>query len=248
MLLTLKGCARLGVGSTDADIWVCHFFFDGVAGFGFCVEALSFFRVLIAPSLTGLRPTEESAPLVPELVFFGGAMSQPVSEKQPGDEFKGASPESVKEIIRQGELRLQAQLQAALAADSRSNALAAIQAAAAAALVVYAGSADVKGTPELTAFVGAVFFTCGAMFAAWAARPIAFDFAGLNPSDWVQAIESGEPVDSARRAYATYLDEYLKDNAARMSANGDWTMRSIKMMAMAPAASAVTMYLRMISA
>ena len=185
--------------------------------------------------------------MVPELVFFGGAMSQPVSEKQPGDEFKGASPESMKEIIRQGELRLQAQLQAALAADSRSNALVAIQAAAAAALVVYAGSADVKGTPEFTAFVSAAFFSVGAMFAAWAARPVSFDFAGLNPSDWVPAIESAEPVDSARRAYATYLDDYLKDNAARMSANGGWTMMSIKMMAMAPVAAVMTMYLRTVS-
>lgn len=170
-------------------------------------------------------------------------MSESNHEYQPGDEFKGASAESVKEIIRQAELRLQAQLQAAIAADSRSNALAAIQAAAAAALVVYAGASDVKATPELAALVAAAFFSAGAMFAAWAARPIPFDFAGLNPSDWAQAIQTREPVDSARRAYANYLDDYLQANSTRMAANGESTTRSIKMMAMAPIAAVLVIYL-----
>ncbi|MFN7130053.1 MAG: hypothetical protein ACK4OJ_13415 [Brevundimonas sp.] len=180
---------------------------------------------------------------MPDAVFFGGAMSGPNPICQAGDEFKGASAESVKEIIRQGELRLQAQLQAAIAADGRSNALAAIQAAAAAALIVYAGGAGVEETSALAAFMAAAFFIAGAIFAAWAARPIAFDFAGLHPSDWVEAIKTKEPVDSARRAYATYLDEYLKANDIRMAENGNYTVRSIKMLSMAPFASVIVVYL-----
>jgi hypothetical protein len=162
-------------------------------------------------------------------------MSNPQPQvSQPGDAFVGASPELLREIIRQAELRLQAQLQSALAADARAGVLASLQAAAAAALVVFGASGQASGTSQAAAYFAAGVAMMGAMLAGIAARPIDFDFAGLKPSDWATAVQTNEPEDSGHRAYAQYLDDYLKANARRMATNGILTRWAIAAMVMAP--------------
>ncbi len=165
----------------------------------------------------------------------------PATPSQPGDAFKGASADWVKEIIRQGELRLQAQLQSALAADARAGVLASIQAAVVAALVVFGGSDEVRGAEEAAAYTAAAFTFVGAVLAGVAARPIAFDFPGLAPLDWAHAIQTGEAEDSANRAYAEYLDEYLRANDSRMKVNGWLTRAALAAMVLAPAAAVVAL-------
>lgn len=126
----------------------------------------------------------------------------------------------LREIIRQGELRLQAQLQAALAADARAGAMASLQAAASAALIVLGTQDTVSGATEAASYGAAAILLLGSMMAAWAARSVPFDFPGLAPMDWAEAVETDEPEESAMRYYASYLDEYLAANDATMVGNG----------------------------
>lgn len=167
----------------------------------------------------------------------------PQAQPQAGDPFKGASREWVREIIRQGELRLQAQLQAALAADARAGVLASIQAAASAALVLFGGADDVTGSTEAAAYWAAAVAFLGAACAGIAARPISFDFAGLEPHDWAHAVQTREPEDSAERAYAEYLDDYLKDNAKRMAGNGRLSLASLGAMIATPVVAVIVLVL-----
>ncbi|MNQ63342.1 hypothetical protein D3C85_777210 [compost metagenome] len=160
---------------------------------------------------------------------------------QPGDAFEGASADWVKEIIRQGELRLQAQLQSALAADARAGVLASIQAAVVAALVVFGGSDEVRGAEEAAAYSAAALTFLGAVLAGIAARPIGFDFPGLAPLDWAEAVQTKEPEDSANRAYAQYLDDYIKANDDRMKINGWFTRAALVAMVLAPAAAVIAL-------
>lgn len=161
---------------------------------------------------------------------------------QPSDEFKGATKGWLDDIIRQGELRLQAQLQAAIAADARAGLLASIQAATSAALVVFGGSNEVTGDAERAAYVAASFALVGSILALIALRPITFDFAGLRPRDWLPAIETNEPELSAKRYYAGYLDEYLCANDGRMRVNGRLAFASICSLIIAPLAAIASLF------
>lgn len=167
--------------------------------------------------------------------------SQPLPQAQPqaGDAFKGVSREWVREIIRQGELRLQAQLQAALAADARAGVLASIQAAATSALVIFGAADNVTGAIETASYWAAAVAFIGAALAGLAARPIPFDFAGLEPEGWAYAIQTNEPEESAERSYAQYLDDYLKANARRMKLNGALSRLALIAMIASPVVAAV---------
>ena len=153
---------------------------------------------------------------------------------QPGDAYRNASAAWLKEIIRQGELRLQCQLQAAIAADARAGVLASIQAAASAALIVFGAQSDIVGTVEAAAYSAAAPLFIGALMSAWSARPVAFFFPGLEPKDWLPAVDTDEPRVACDRAYAEYLDDYLKDNARFMKRNGRWLTASLGTLALAP--------------
>lgn len=110
-----------------------------------------------------------------------------MAEPNEGVDWTGVSEEMARQIFAQGETFMQAQLQAALAADSRATAMAGIFVTL--SLAVLGGSFaywDSKDSlPILAAgVVAGTLLLASAVAAAWAARPIDFYFPGNQPHQW----------------------------------------------------------------
>jgi hypothetical protein len=102
-------------------------------------------------------------------------------------DWSGVSEDMARQIFAQGETFMQAQLQAALAADSRATTTASIFVTL--ALAVLAGGLGyldkAGGHPIVVAsLIAGGFLLIGSGFAAWAARPIDFYFPGNQPQQW----------------------------------------------------------------
>lgn len=102
-------------------------------------------------------------------------------------DWTGVSEATARQIMTQGETFMQAQLQAAIAADSRATAMAGLYTTLALAVLGagfgYSNSAD--STSALFAGLCAgVLLIVAAIFANWAARPCDFYFPGNQPSQW----------------------------------------------------------------
>ena len=110
-----------------------------------------------------------------------------MTEESEGVDWAGTEQEMVERILRQGEIFVAAQLQAALAADSRSTVMGAMCITLALAAIA-AGAAwgeGSRGVPYLvSAFVCGMFLLLAAYRAAWDARPITFYYPGNYPSQW----------------------------------------------------------------
>ena len=146
------------------------------------------------------------------------------------------------EIIRQAELRMQVQIQLALAADARAGVLATVQGTGSAALVVVAAQSTtpIAIFPTLAA---ATVLAAGAVLAAVAARPVDIGAPGTRPRDWLGDVQSGVPLARARADTAWLLDKYLIENEKIMASNNRWATRSIWCLAAAPIISAVLLAL-----
>jgi hypothetical protein len=102
----------------------------------------------------------------------------------------GVTEATARQIMAQGETFMQAQLQAAIAADGRATAMAGLYTTL--ALAVLAAGFGYPDKSALMAGLGAgVFLILAALFASWAARPCDFYFPGNQPSQWfgVRTIE-----------------------------------------------------------
>lgn len=91
-------------------------------------------------------------------------------------------------VLKQGEVRLAAQLQIALAADSRATTFASILIAVAAILLGFGGDQATGKTPDFPLAIGAlgagILLLISAAICVTAARPIKFDLAGAVPENW----------------------------------------------------------------
>jgi hypothetical protein len=174
-------------------------------------------------------------PFTPAPGSLGGAtMTSAPEQPAPWQDFQSAAPKILDEIIRQGEARLQAQLAAAIAADTRSGLLASIQGAASVALFVAGAQTDVTGAAEAAANVCGIALALGAGFGVWASRPVDFGFPGNNPSNWLEPIQNQESLQVARAGTAHLLDKYLKLNDWQMRRQQRWTLLSVSCLIVAP--------------
>ena len=128
------------------------------------------------------------------------------------------------------DLRLQAQLAAAVAADQRALVFAGFLVAASAALG--GAAATVLTGTSLDHYLGKVAFiaACG-MLAAMAcalvaARPARWFFAGAQPSDWRNDLIAGKPEITQVEELLTDLDRRLRKNDRSMKVNGRWITAS----------------------
>lgn len=153
-------------------------------------------------------------------------------------DYASADPELLQEIVRQAEIRMQAQLQSALAADARAGLLSSLQAAASAALFVAAAQAEIAGQAETAAYISASLLALGALFAAFALRPVDFGFVGNKPSNWIDDIIAKENKQIGLAGTAEHLDKYLRLNDQRMSENAKLVSTSLLFLIGAPAVSA----------
>jgi hypothetical protein len=146
-----------------------------------------------------------------------------------GDEKKA------REILRLGQTYLSAQLQTALAADARATAMAALWVTLALALI--AGGLGYWETEHKWALLGgaittAVVLLCAAGRAAWAARPITFYLAGIQPRTWFNHIKDDLPT--LMGGQAEIDDRDIRRNEKQLKRNGKAVMQAFRWAVGAP--------------
>lgn len=150
------------------------------------------------------------------------------------DAFLSANENILGEAIRQGELRLQAQLQSALASDARAVGLASLQAAASAGLLVAAAQDDISGIGEAAAYISAALLLLGAIAACLALSSVGFGFVGNRPGLWRECIQQKDTFKTCMASSAAQLDKYLILNDETMRKNGKLTNLSVLFLGLAP--------------
>jgi hypothetical protein len=131
--------------------------------------------------------------------------------------------ETIKEVMRLGEVFLSAQLQSALAADLRAMTLAAILSAIIAGILggtatIVAAKIDI-GWHLLSLLV----FSSALLVALWAAiqaaRPTRFQFAGNNPAHWEEDGGDKEKLIEAMAEQASFYARGIAINSAAIDEN-----------------------------
>lgn len=146
--------------------------------------------------------------------------------------------EMARQILAQGELYLQGQVQLAIAADQRATTAASIfgSMATAVAAVVIAFWDNSKDDAALAAgLVGAALLLAAAVFAAIAARPVAFDVAGNHPAKWIDD-RKGSLVARIGRECESY-QRRITFNDSVMSRNKGWITIAFGVALIAPPVS-----------
>lgn len=151
--------------------------------------------------------------------------------KKISDTLSKADDRTIREIIRQGEAFLAAQLQSGLASDLRAMTMAVILAAILSFLV--GGTASLLAAKidlglhiitiiELIALIG-VALGC----AIRAAQPTKFDYAGSNPRFWVSDIEKCYGFERSMAGQAAQYAEGIKENAMVLQRGQIWLSRAL---------------------
>lgn len=130
------------------------------------------------------------------------------------------SPEMAEQVLHQGELYLQAQLQLAIAADQRAATMAAfwgaIGTAAAAAAIAYWDRTSDLGI-LLAGLTCAVFMVAGAAVCLWAARPVTFCIPGNHPEAWFSLLD--RPLFDVMLGEAENYQDHIESNATFLESN-----------------------------
>jgi hypothetical protein len=131
------------------------------------------------------------------------------------------------EIVREGELQVQAQLQTSLAADSRALTIAGACLAAATTLLGAAAALSKSSSPDtfliMVASALGLVLLLSAGLAVYSARPVPFGFPGNDPANWAPAgwrepPKQGQEMKRARIEQAITLQETIEANR-KASAN-----------------------------
>ena len=141
-----------------------------------------------------------------------------------------ADEPTIREIVREAESFLAAQLQAGLASDLRAMTLAVILAAILSFLV--GGTASLLaakieiGLHVLT--VAALLVTLGVALgcAVAAARPTSFDYAGSNPKFWTSDVERNHSLVRSLAGQAAQYADGIAQNSKVLSAGHYWLSMS----------------------
>jgi hypothetical protein len=143
-----------------------------------------------------------------------------------------ADPEMLKEILREAESYLGAQLTSALAANQRAMTFTTVISAAAAVIGGAAGSLLLSGTGRGALGMVCAAVACGFLFAVWmamgAAAPSAFGFVGNIPSQWVDDIEGSVPLQVSLAQQCAHYDDNITKNIERMEIGNKKLMLAIK--------------------
>lgn len=110
-----------------------------------------------------------------------------MNEESDDIDWAGISEDTARQIMAQGETFMQAQLQAAIAADGRATTMSGLYITLALAVLAsgfgYWDSAKSSSALLAGLFAG-ILLIIAAIFASWSARPCDFYFPGNQPSQW----------------------------------------------------------------
>ena len=141
-------------------------------------------------------------------------------------------------VLRQGELRLQAQLQVALASDQRAIVLVTLLATAAAAAIGF--SAAWFDAAPTKAALGSGALAAGACFlaAAWvcglAARPQKFGLVGAQPDKWWRDGVETRPLHECLRKESANYQGRIAYNRNVLKKNAETLRRGLRLAFVAP--------------
>ena len=146
-------------------------------------------------------------------------------------------------VLAQGELRLQAQLQIALAADQRAMVLAGICAAAAAAFlgagVVFFDAEAPQTVLGAGAIAIAIVFGIAGGLATVPARPAAFWLAGAQPRNWWEGGALSKPLADAMVAESWNYEDRIVKNERFLSRNARLLLLALRLACVAPLLGAI---------
>lgn len=133
------------------------------------------------------------------------------------DDLARADRETLKEIIRNAESHLGAQLTAGLASNQRAMTFTSLIGAATVVLGGTAGSLIIGQNPRVAlgivcAAVAAGFLASMAL-AIRAAKPTDFWFAGNTPTAWAEDVRDGKSFERSLAEQAAWYAEMITDNA-----------------------------------
>jgi len=142
-----------------------------------------------------------------------------------------ADDQTIREIVRQGEMFLAAQLQSGLASDLRAMTMAAILAAILSFLVggtasLLASKIDL-GLHILTIIELIVLIAAALWCAILAARPTKFDYAGSNPRFWVLDVEKGYGFVRSMAGQAALYAAGIRENVRVLERGQAWLSRAL---------------------
>ncbi len=141
------------------------------------------------------------------------------------------------EVIREGELEIQAQLQTSLAADSRALTISGSCLTAATALLGAAAALSKSEPPDYPLMLVAIFLAVALLLAAGlaihSARPIEFGFPGNDPANWLpdgwrRCTGRGYGLKRARIEQAMTLQENIVKNRRSTSRNASLVQAALR--------------------
>ena len=131
-----------------------------------------------------------------------------------------ADLDMLKEILREAESYLGAQLTVGLASNQRAMTFATTLSAATAVIGSAAGALLLRSPPHLALGAVCVIVAFGFLSAVWnsmkAAAPIAFAYVGNVPAGWVRDVEGGVTLVQSLAEQCAFYDEKIGENRARL--------------------------------
>jgi hypothetical protein len=157
------------------------------------------------------------------------------------EQFLNFKQDILAEIVREGEIKLNAQLAVATAADQRALTISGFQIAALTALIGGVAALLLSETPNVYIVVVGFFqisaFLLSAFKAIASARPQLFSFPGNEPENWFAAdwhfnglVESTATLEKAKVEQAFCLNNAIKSNVKTMENSTNQIKLSIDIM------------------
>lgn len=152
------------------------------------------------------------------------------------NEIKPLGQEILKEVVREGEAMLAAQLTVATAADQRAMTFAGLLIAAATAATGGVVALVLSSEPNWEAALIGALYALAAITAAglaiWSARPAEFSFPGNEPASWHPAqwhtgIGGPHDVNQAHTEQAMTLQSQIGKNKKTLARNALWMKRAV---------------------
>lgn len=139
----------------------------------------------------------------------------------------------VGEVVRQAELLLTSQLQAAVGADQRASALAGVLSST--AVAAFGGSAALltiqgSGAAHVGGYglgIAAICLASSAFMAVLAARPVTWYVPGNWPRSWKADAASGKSLTQCMAEVAAYYDPMIEKNLRTMERAAKWFNRAL---------------------
>lgn len=153
-----------------------------------------------------------------------------MAERNDFESLRTLSDDVLAEVVREGELRLQAQLQIATAADQRALTFAGFQIAAATGSLAGGVALMTADDPDLvlaaTAFTFALVLLIGCLFAIATVWPRKFSIPGNEPHNWAphewRWADKGFDLKAARVEQASCLQEGIQKNQRAATRSSRW--------------------------